>query len=135
MSNYIYNLLMIDGVLPHANDKLRASEGDGYEALCNILRLLHPKLTNTKVERKIPCQGILDNFAHHIKNVQSTIENEAIRGRVYTRCEVLELVLRTLQPKYESAIRHKTEIAFENDQDQVNNIPFELHMSNLGETL
>jgi hypothetical protein len=86
-----------------ANDKLRdivmASDEDGYEALYNILRLVHPKLTNMKVETKIPCQGISDTFAHHVKNIRITIENEAIHGRVYTCYEGLELVLGTLHPK------------------------------------
>jgi hypothetical protein len=83
-SNYIYKLLMIDGVLPRANDELHdivmASDGDGYEALYNILRFVHPKLTDTKVETKIHCQGISDTFAHHVKKNWNTIENEAIRG-------------------------------------------------------
>jgi hypothetical protein len=139
MSNYIYKLLMIDGVLPRANDKLRdivmASDGDGYEALYNILRFIQPNLTDTKVETKIPCQGISDTFAHHVKNIRNTIENEVIRGRVYSRCECLELVFETLHPKYEAALRHKTEMAFDVTHDQVNNIPFELQMSNLGKTL
>jgi hypothetical protein len=139
MSNYIYKLLVIDGVLPRANDELRdivmASDGDGYEALYNILRFVHPKFTDTKVETKIPCQGISDTFAHHVKNIRNTIENEAIRGRVYSRYEGLELVIGTLHPKYEAALGHKTEMAFDVTHDQVNNIPFELKMSNLGKTL
>jgi hypothetical protein len=139
MSNYIYKLLMIDGVLPHANEELRdivmASDGDGYKALYNILRCVHPNLTAKKVETKIPCQGISDTFAHHVKNIRSTIENEAIRGRIYTRYKGRELVLGILHPKYEAALPHNTEMAFENSHDQVNNIPFELQMSNLGKTL
>jgi hypothetical protein len=139
MSNYIYKLLMIDGVLPRAHDDIRdivmASDGDGYKALYNIPRFVHPKLTGTKVETKIPCQGISDTFAHHVKNIRNTIENEAIRGRVYSRYEGLDLVIGTLHPKYEAALRHKTEMAFYVTHDQVNNIPFELQMSNLGKTL
>jgi hypothetical protein len=139
MSNYIYKLTMIDGVLPLANGELRdivmASDGDGYEAVYNILRIVHPKLTDTKVEMKIPCQGISDTFAHHVKNIQSTIENEEIHGLVYTCYEGLEIVIGTLHPKFESALHHKTEMVFENKHDQVNSIPFELQMSNLGKTL
>jgi hypothetical protein len=41
MSNYIYKLLMIDGVLPLTNDELHdimiVSDIYGYEALYNIL--------------------------------------------------------------------------------------------------
>jgi hypothetical protein len=76
-----------------------APDGDGYEALYNILLFVHPKLNDTKVATKIPCQGISDTFANHVKNIRSTIENTAIRGRVYTRYKVLELVLGTLHAK------------------------------------
>jgi hypothetical protein len=102
MSNYIYKLLMIDGVLPLANGELRdivmASGEDGYEVLYKIIRFVHPKLIDTNVETKIPCQGISDTFAHHVKNIQSTIENEAIHGRLSTRYEGLKLVIGALYP-------------------------------------
>jgi hypothetical protein len=130
---------MIVGVLPHANDELHdivmVSDWDGYEVLYNILQLVHPKLNKTNVEREITCQGILDTFTYHVKNIWSMIENKYICGRVYIRYEGLELVLGTLHPKYESALRHKTEMAFENNHDQLNTIPFELHISNLGKVL
>jgi hypothetical protein len=139
MSNFIFKLLMIEGVLPRSNDELRdivmASDGDGYEALYNILRFVHPKLTDEKVEVKIPTQGVTDSFASHVKNIRRTIENEAIRGRGYTRYEGLQLVLGTLHPKFEPSLRHKSEMAFENHHDHANNVPFELQMSNLGKTL
>jgi hypothetical protein len=86
MSNVIYRLLMIDGVLPRNNDELRdiemASDGDGYDALYNILRFVHPTLTDERLEVKIPTQGVSDSFASHVKNSRQTIENEAIRGWV-----------------------------------------------------
>jgi hypothetical protein len=129
MSNYIYKLLMIDGVLPHANDELRdivmASGGDGYEALYSILRCVHPKLTDTKVDMKIPCQGVSDTFVHQIKNIRSTIKNEAIRGCVYNHYEGLELVLGTLHPKYDVTLSHKTEMAFKEESTEVPATPLE----------
>jgi hypothetical protein len=112
-----------------------ASDGDGYEALYNILRFVHPTLTDERVEAKIPTQGVSDSFASHVKNIRQTIENEAICGRVYSRYEGLQLVLRTLHPKCESSLRHKSETTFEIHHDHANDIPFELQMSNLGKTL
>jgi hypothetical protein len=108
MSNFIYKLLMIDGGLPRNNDELRdivmESNGDGYEALSNILRFVHPALTEERVEVKVPTQGVFDSFASHIKNSRQIIGNEAIRGRIYSRYEGLQLVLGTLHPKFESSL-------------------------------
>jgi hypothetical protein len=104
------------------NDELRdievASDGDGCNALYIILHFMHLTLTDTEVEMRIPCKGISDTFDQHVNNIGSTFENEAIHGHVYTRYEGLELVIGTLHPKYESAIRHKTEIALENKNEQ-----------------
>jgi hypothetical protein len=52
------------------HDIVKASGGNGYAALHNILRSHHPRLTDKKVETNIPDQSIGTCFGHHIQAVQ-----------------------------------------------------------------
>jgi hypothetical protein len=90
MSNLIYKLLMIDGVLPRNNDEPRdivmVFDGDGYETLYNILQFVHPTLMDERVEEKIPSQGVSDSFASHIK-----IVGKQLKMRLYTAGFTLDM--------------------------------------------
>jgi hypothetical protein len=71
----VHKLLLTDGLFSKDCDEeyrdiIKASGGNGYAALHNILRNHHPRLTEKKVETKIPSQGITTRFGHHVRAIQ-----------------------------------------------------------------
>jgi hypothetical protein len=66
-------------------DIVKASGENGYAALHNILLRHHPRLTEKKVESKIPSQGITTRFGHHMRAIQERLFREDTHGRMYSK--------------------------------------------------
>jgi hypothetical protein len=75
MESHVHKLLLTDGIFSkdyddEYQDIVKASDGNGYAALHKILRLHHPRLTEKKVETKIPTQSVGMRFGHHVRAIQ-----------------------------------------------------------------
>jgi hypothetical protein len=140
MESHVHKLLLTDGLFSkdcddEYRDIVKASGGNGYDALHNILRLHHPHLTEKKVETRIPAQSISTRFGHHVRAIQDHLYREETRGRAYTKYEALQLVLDTLHPTYHFDLKFRAEKEFGQAHDFDDCIPFKLQMSQLGTTL
>jgi hypothetical protein len=114
MESHIHKLLLTDGMLSKDSDEeyrdiVKASSGNGYAALYNILRSHHPRLTDKKVETKIPAQSIGTRFGHPVRDVQDHLFREETRGRIYSKYKAPQLVLNTLHPSYNLDINFRAE--------------------------
>jgi hypothetical protein len=140
MESHVHKLLLTNGMFSKDCDEeyrdiVKASSGDGYAALHNILRSHHPRLTDKKVETNIPAQSIGTRFGHHVRAVQDHLFREETRGRIYSKYEALQLVIDTLHPSYHLNQKFRTEKEFHQKHDLEDSIPFKLQMSQLGITL
>jgi hypothetical protein len=75
MESNVHKLLLTDGLFAKDCDEeyrdiVKASGGNGYAALHNMLRLHHQRLTDRKVETKIPTQSISMRFGNHVRFIQ-----------------------------------------------------------------
>jgi hypothetical protein len=71
----VHKLLLTDALFSKDYKKeylniVKASSGNEYVALHNILRLHHPCITEKKAETKIPTQGVSMRFGHHVCAIQ-----------------------------------------------------------------
>jgi hypothetical protein len=140
MESHVHKLLLTNGLFSKDCDEeyrdiVKASSGNGYATLYNILRSHHPRLTDKKVETKIPAQSIGTRFGHHVRAVQDHLFREETRGRIYSKYEALQLVIDTLHPAYHLDLKFRAEKEFDQTQDLEDSIPFKLQMSQLGTTL
>jgi hypothetical protein len=140
MESHVHKLLLTDGMFSKDCDEeyrdiVKASSGNGYAALHNISRSHHPRLTDKKVETKIPAQSIGTLFGHHVRAVQDHLFREETRGRIYSKYEALQLVIDTLHPSYHLDLKFRAEKEFDQTHDLEDNITFKLQMSQLGTTL
>jgi hypothetical protein len=81
MESHVHKLLLTDGLFAKDCDEeyrdiVKASGGKGYAALHNMLRLHHPRLTDRRVETKIPTQAISVRFGHHVRAIQDHLFRE-----------------------------------------------------------
>jgi hypothetical protein len=83
------------------------------------------------VETKYPSQSITARFTQHIKDVQEYIDREAVRGRLYSRYDSLQLVLDSLHPSYHTKLKQQCEREFRHDHDMEEDLPFKLQMPQL----
>jgi hypothetical protein len=114
MSNHLHKILMTEDMFSkdcqdEYREIVRAARGDGYAALHNIMRLHHPRLTERRVETKYPSQYVTACFTQHAKDVQVYIDREAIRGRLYSWYDSLQLVLDKLHPSYHMKLKQQCE--------------------------
>jgi hypothetical protein len=140
MESHVHKLLLTDGLFSKDCDEkyrdiVKASRGNGYAALHNIMRLHHPRLTEKKVETRILAQSISTHFGHHVRAIQDHLYREETCGRAYTKYETLQLVLDTLHPTYHLDLKFRAEKEFGQAHDLDYCIPFKLQMSQLGTTL
>jgi hypothetical protein len=90
--------------------------------------LRHPRLTERKVETKIPSQGISTHGRSHIREIKEHITREETRGRHFTKYEALQLSLDTLHLSFYVSLSQVP------DREGID-IPFKLQMSQLGTSL
>jgi hypothetical protein len=74
MESHVHKFLITDGLFAKDCDEeyryiVKASGGNGYSALHNMLRLHHPRLTDRRVETNIPTQAIIMRFGHHVRAI------------------------------------------------------------------
>jgi hypothetical protein len=140
MSNHLHKILMTEDMFSkdcqdEYREIVREDRGDGYAALHNIMRLHHPRLTERRVDTKYPSQSITARFTQHVTDVQEHIDREAVRGRLYSRYDSLQLVLDTLHPSYHMKLKQRCEQDFRHDHDMEEDLPFTLQMPQLGTSL
>jgi hypothetical protein len=121
MASHVHKLLLTDGLLSKDCDEeyrdiVKASGVNGYAALHNILRLRHPRLTEKKVETRIPAQSISTHFGHHVRAIKDHLYRET-RGRAYTKYEALQLVFDTLHPTGNLDLKFRAEKEFGQSND------------------
>jgi hypothetical protein len=94
MESNVHKLLLCDSLFykdceDEFRDIVKASGGNDYAMLHNILHHHNPRLAERKVETKIPSQGITTRFGHHVRAIQEHIFREDTRGRMYSKYEAL----------------------------------------------
>jgi hypothetical protein len=75
MEFHVHKLLLSDGIFSkdckdEDRDIVKASGGNDYDALHNILYHHHLRLTKKKLETKMPSQGITTPFGHHVRVIK-----------------------------------------------------------------
>jgi hypothetical protein len=140
MESHVHKLLLIDGLFSKDCDEeyrdiVKASVGNGYAALHNILRSHRPRITDRKVETHIPAHSIGTRFGHHVRAVQDNLFQEETRGRIYSKYKSLQLVLDSLHPLCHLDLKFRAEKEFDHIHELEDSIPFKLQMSQLGTTL
>jgi hypothetical protein len=118
MESNVHKLLLTDGLFSKDCDEeyrdiVKESSDNGYAALNNILRSHHPRLTDKKVETKIPAQSVGTRFGRHVCAVQDHLFREETRGRIYSKYEALQLVIDTLHPAYHLDLKFGAEKEFD----------------------
>jgi hypothetical protein len=134
MEYHVHKLLLADGLFSEDcdneyHDSVKASGGNGYTALHNILRIQHPRLIEKKVETKIPVQTISMRFGHHICAIQEHLFWEETGVHTYSKYEALQLVLDTIHPSYHLGLKFCAEKEFGQAHNVNDNIHFKLQMS------
>jgi hypothetical protein len=66
-------------------DTITNANDDGYAALHNIMRSVHPNFIEKAVDASTPYQGNSISIAAHVRNMTNFLEKEQLRGRVYTQ--------------------------------------------------
>jgi hypothetical protein len=141
MSRHVHKALTHPLMFPkdefgdQCRDIVATSGGCGYVALHNMMRLVHPSLSEKVVDTAIPYQGNGETFASHVRNMTQYLSREELCGRTYTKYEAIMTTLETLQNRFRSQMKHNAGLEFEVGHDKVNNAPFKLAMSNISTTL
>jgi hypothetical protein len=112
-------------------DIVATSGGYWYVVLHNMMRLVHPSLSDKVVDTVIHYQGNTVNFDSHVCNMMQYLSREELRGRTYTKYEAIMMTLETLQGRFQSQMKHMAGLEFEVRHDKLDNIPFKLDMSNI----
>jgi hypothetical protein len=116
-------------------DTVANANFDGYAALQNIMRAVHPNLVEKAVEYITPYQGNVVTVAAQVRNMANHLEKESLRGCLYTKDESLMMVLESLHGRYKERLNNKAELALTAKHNHVDKITFKLEMTNLGTTL
>jgi hypothetical protein len=83
------------------------SEGNGYLALYQIIRLFHPVVGQTATQPPQPQQKKAQPFAEHIINYLEYFQSELCSSRTYSTNERVILILSRLHPTWRDAIKRK----------------------------
>jgi hypothetical protein len=116
-------------------DTMTNVNGDGYSALKNVMRDVHPNLIEKAVDPITPYQGNSVSIAAHVQSMANFLEKEQLRGRLYTHYESLMIAMESLYGRFKEHLKNKYELIFRGNNDNSNKIPFKLEMANLGTTL
>jgi hypothetical protein len=140
MSNHLHKFLMTEDMFSkdcqdEYREIVRASRGDGYVALHKIMRMYRPRLTERRVETKYPSHSVTARFTQHAKDVQEYIDREAVRGRLYSRYDSLQLVIATLHLSYHMKLKQLCERELRHDHSMEEDLSFKLQMPQLGTSL
>jgi hypothetical protein len=68
-------------------DTVSNGEGDGYAALHNIMRSVHPNVIEKAVNNITPYQGNMVTLAAYVQNMSNHLEKEALHKIYYTKYE------------------------------------------------
>jgi hypothetical protein len=83
------------------------SEGNGYLALYQIVRLVHPVLGKISAQPPKPQQKKAQPFAEHIANYLDYFQSELCSGGTYLTNERVIIVLSRLHPTWRDAMKRK----------------------------
>ena len=133
MSQLLNMILLRESVVPSSiQAHVDTADGDGYQALYNIICRHHPNTSvSNMVQTSCPRQGASDSFPAHVCNVQLYVAAENSRGRRYSEKEEVALVMSTLHAKYKEALMHKVRIFLTTEEP----LPYELHLPTMAPTL
>jgi hypothetical protein len=111
MSAAIHSLLSSTGIFKGECKEflhmVSNSEGNGYLALYQIVRLVHPVLGQTTAQPPQPHQKKAQPFAEHIANYLDYFQSELCSGRTYSTNEHVILILSRLHPTWRDALKLK----------------------------
>jgi hypothetical protein len=99
-------------------------DGDGCTSLYNIMQIVHPALTEKKLDTRIHFQGIAISFNDHVSAISNYIEKEKIRGRRYSKYEGIHLALDLLNSRYRLPLSQKAEQEFKACHEEESHIHF-----------
>jgi hypothetical protein len=110
------------------------TEGDGYLALYQLVRLVHPSLGQATAQPQQPIHKPTQDFAEHIANYRDYFQSEECSGRFYSLNEKIFSIITRLHPTWRDAMKRKY-ITMVPQDGAVTNIPLECHLEMLAVTL
>jgi hypothetical protein len=116
-------------------DTVANTHDNGYAALHNIMRAVHPNLVEKVVEPIMLYQGNVVTLAAHVRSMATHLEKVSLRGRLYAKYESLMMVLDSLHGRCNERLKNKAALAFTAKQNHVDKISFKLEMTNLSTTV
>jgi hypothetical protein len=110
------------------------SNRNGYEALYQIVRLVHPVLGQTTAQPAQPMQKKTQSFAEHVVNYIDYFQSELCSGRHYSPNEQLIFIVSRLHPVWRDVLKRKyTQLVPQNGT--ATDIPMECQIPMLSVTL
>jgi hypothetical protein len=110
------------------------TEGDGYLALYQLVRLVHPSLDQATAQPQQPIHKPTQDFAEHIANYRYYFQSEECSGRFYSLNEKIISIIDRLHPTWRDTMK-RTYVIMVPQDSAVTNIPLECHLEMLAVTL
>jgi hypothetical protein len=83
------------------------TDGDGYLALFQLVRMVHPALVQATAQQEQPSQSRSQPFAAHICRFIDYYQSEECSGRFYTDNEKVISIISRLHPTWRNALKRK----------------------------
>lgn len=83
------------------------SKGNGYLALYQIVRMVHPVLGQVTTQPSQPSQKKTQSFSEHVSNYVDYFQSESCSGRKYSPYEQVALILSRLHPIWKDVMQRR----------------------------
>jgi hypothetical protein len=83
------------------------TDGDGYLALFQLVRMVHPALGQATAQREQPSQLRSQSFEAHISRFMDYYQSEECSGRFYSENEKVISIISRLHPTWRDTIKRK----------------------------
>jgi hypothetical protein len=110
------------------------SSGDGYSALYNIVRMVHPLLGQVTTQPPQPSQRKTQSFSEHVTNYIGYFQSKYCSGRRYTMNERVVLILSQLHPIWRDTMQRKYKQLVRQGSSSLT-VPLECRQEMIGVTL
>ena len=119
--------------LESAKDTVSIANGDGYQALHNMMRPYHPVLQDRRKPKNTPRQKRNESFGSYLLRFREFLISEASLLRRYEEEEALDMSVANLRAEYRKSFAPLMAQA-KRDRQSDGSLPFRLQIQNLATT-
>jgi hypothetical protein len=98
---------IVKGNCEYFSHLVSQSKGNGYLALYQIVRMVHPVLCQFTPNYSQPSQKKTQSFSEHVSNYDDYFQSESCWGRKYYPYEQVALILSRLHPIWKDAMQQQ----------------------------